>query len=218
MILAFDLSSRRGGIALWGDAKLIARVQWDDPDARHLEFWRQLKTLADRFIEDWRAVDAVVAGRGPGSYAGMRGALIAARMLAAPGPARAIALDSGASLAAAWFRRHPEGGQPLVVAGDARRGAVWYAVFERGAGEMILKVSDWALAPAADFLARLPRDAVIVSSDPSRLIASLAAVARNAAVEEAFPDPAELAREAGRRLACGEDGEPFEPLYMHPPL
>lgn len=218
MILAFDLSSRRGSIALWGDATLIARADWDDPSARHMEFWRELKSLADRFIADWGAVDAVVAGRGPGSYAGMRGALIAARMLAAPGPARAIALDSGASVAAAWFRRRPDSRHPLVVAGDARRGAVWYAVFERPDGDTILKVSDWALAPAAEFLSRLPRDAVVVSSDPTRLSAALSAVGRTATVEEAFPDALELASEGARRLARGEAGEPFEPLYMHPPL
>ena len=107
----------------------------------------------------WNHLRAIAAGRGPGSFSGTRVALMAAQTFALPSRTPVLAVSSGEALAMDVV---PEAGaHPVVIAGDARRGAIWYAVFHRH-GHAVKETQDWTLVPAADFVAKLPDGAWVV--------------------------------------------------------
>lgn len=216
MIFAVELSTRRGGVALLEDESLVAKREWDDPSARHTALWPAMESLVVETQLDWSAVELFAVGRGPGSYSGLRAALTAARMLAAPGGQPVMAVSSGAALAASWYEAHPNQTDDLVVAGDARRGCVWRGIFAKE-GSGIVQRGEWALDPSADFRARYER-ARVASSDPARLRAAIGIPADAAFAEEVFPSAEAVARLAWSRARATIPGEPLEPLYLHPPV
>lgn len=211
MIFAIDLSTRRGEIALATPrGELIAARQWDDPTARHTNLWVMVDSLAREAIPQWEAVSLFAVGRGPGSYSGLRAALIAARMLAAPGNAPVCAINSGAPLALAWYEQHADQTSAVAVAGDARRGHIWCAVFERR-DALVCQLDGWFLVPASEFASRFAGIPVI-SSDPARLAAASGIASDSICLS--FPTASALARIA----AASAKSEPLEPLYLHPPV
>lgn len=216
MIFAVELSTRRGGVALLKDGALVAKRAWDDPSARHTALWPAMESLVAETQLDWSAVELFAVGRGPGSYSGLRAALTAARMLAAPGGQPVMTVSSGAALAASWYEAHPNQTGDLVVAGDARRGSVWRGIFSKEESRVVQR-REWALEPAPDFRARYER-ARVVSSDPARLRAAIGLPADAALAEEAFPSAESVARLAWSRARANLPGEALEPLYLHPPV
>lgn len=217
MILSFELSTRAGSIALCDGAKTIASRVWDDQTARHGEFWPALAALKGETQLDWSALQAIAVGRGPGSFSGLRAALTAARVLATPDACPVLAVSSGAALALEWFDNHADARTPLVVAGDARRGAIWFAIFER-ANSGLRQTRDWSLAPATAFSTFIPTGATIVTSDTARLRAALGAGASTIPLKatDFLPTAIGVARLARQRLQEKLPGEPLEPLYLHP--
>lgn len=217
MILAFELSTRAGSIALCDADRTVATRAWNDPTARHGELWPALASLKDETALDWSALKAIAVGRGPGSFSGLRAAITAARVLATPDNAPVVAISSGSAMAHGWFRDNPEATCQVVVAGDARRGAIWFAVFEK-IGEQIQQAHDWSLAPAREFPPRAPTNAVIITSDIHRLCAALGEGAKQIIPEPAdcFPTASDIAFLARQRMERGLPGEPVEPLYLHP--
>lgn len=216
MIFAIELSTRRGGIALLKDDLIVAARAWDDPSARHAALWLEMKSLVGETKLDWSTVERFAVGRGPGSYSGLRAALTAAQMLAAPGGQSVMAVSSGAALAADWFAAHAHDADELVVAGDARRGCVWYGIFARE-GSAVVQRREWSLLSASVFYGHFEA-ARVVSSDPARLRAAIGLSAQAAFAEEAFPRAEAVARLAWSRVQANSPGEALEPLYLHPPV
>lgn len=217
MILAFELSTRRGSIALCDGEKTLAQRAWDDPAARHATLWPALQDLVKETQLNWPTLKALAVGRGPGSFSGLRAAITTARVLAAPDLHPVVAVSSGEALATDWFHQHAAHTNSVVVAGDARRGAIWFAVFHRH-GEKIKQTTEWSLAPAADFAARIPRDANVLTSDRIRLTAALGRAVNGVTCTpgDHFPSAETVALMAQVRLATNWPGEPLEPLYLHP--
>ncbi|MCO5044587.1 MAG: tRNA (adenosine(37)-N6)-threonylcarbamoyltransferase complex dimerization subunit type 1 TsaB [Kiritimatiellae bacterium] len=215
MILAFEQSSRRGSIALCRASETLAHREWDDPLARHTRMGPALQELLKESNLQWDALTAIAVGRGPGSFSGLRAAITTARVLAAPSAIPVMALSSGAALAHDWFSRQPTNPAPLVVAGDARRGAIWYAIFCPNTPGM-RPSTDWTLAPATEFSARLPANATLATSDRARLLAALGDAASTLEpIEEVFPAATALAHLAQMRFDASLPSEPPEPLYLH---
>ncbi|HMP76898.1 MAG TPA: tRNA (adenosine(37)-N6)-threonylcarbamoyltransferase complex dimerization subunit type 1 TsaB [Kiritimatiellia bacterium] len=215
MILAFECSTRRGQIALCEGETVLAERTWEDAAARHAAFWPALQSLRDETALRWPALDAIAVGRGPGSFSGLRAAITAARVLAAPDHLPVLAISSGEALANELVGAHAAA-DTLVVAGDARRGSIWYGVFGLHHGAM-QQEGEWKLAPAGDFLRRLPPGAQVVTSDAERLAAAIG-VPTESVIRESFPSAATVARLAWRRMQAGIQGDPVEPLYLHPPV
>ena len=215
MILAFECSTRRGQVALCEGETVLAERTGEDATARHAAFWPALLALRDETALRWPTLDAIAVGRGPGSFSGLRAAITAARVLAAPDHLPVMAISSGEALANE-DNVEPAPADTRVVAGDARRGSIWYGVFERHHGAM-RQAGDWALAPAGDFLHRLPPGAQLISSDAGRLAAAIG-VPLQSGIREIFPAAATVARLAWRRMQAGIPGDPVEPLYLHPPV
>lgn len=212
MMLAIELSTRRGSVCLHDGERVVAHEAWDDPAARHPGLYNVLPRIMRDAGAEWLKLSAIAAGRGPGSFSGIRVALTAAQALALPSKLPVIAVSSGEALAQA-VAREPDAPSRIVVAGDARRGTVWYARFHRHGREARIEGA-WALAPADNFAACVPADALLVASDSARLQRATGLTA----VSERLPDAADVAALAWHRLRQGIAGDPPVPLYLHPPV
>lgn len=217
MILAFELSSRRGSVVVHDGSRVVAERTWDEPAARHQALFTAVPEALQEAGVTWNHLNAIAVGRGPGSFSGVRVGLMAARVFALPNATPILAVSSGEALALDLAAE--AGTHPIVVAGDARRGAIWYAVFRRH-GQAVRKEQDWTLVPAADFTRGLPDGAWVAAPEWDRLAAACGP--RDTRLHwmegDHYPPARRVAEWAAAQLASGQTGEPAEPLYLHPPV
>jgi tRNA threonylcarbamoyladenosine biosynthesis protein TsaB len=215
MILAFELSSRHGSVALFDGHRVVAQESWDEPAARHPLLFAAVPRVLRQADVAWTDLRAIAAGRGPGAFSGVRVALMAAQVFALPNRTPVLAVSSGEALALDLVSE--AGAQPIVIAGDARRGSIWYAIFHRH-GEGVKKHQDWTLVPAADFAQHMPEGAWMASPDWARL--SAACGPRESRVhwieEDRYPSATRIAEIAWHTLESDHPREPLIPLYLHP--
>ena len=174
-ILALDGSTATVSLALAADGAVVAESAFDASARRALDLFAAAEALLAQ--AGWSLADVThfVAGRGPGSYTGLRVTLTAARAWALPRGLPVAALSSPAAVAAAWYEGHPARTEDLVVSGDARRGTEWAVRFARDGKTLVRqtgeerlvfpgeKASLWTdalwlprdAAPRAAFLAKL---------------------------------------------------------------
>jgi tRNA threonylcarbamoyl adenosine modification protein YeaZ len=160
MMLAFELSSRAGSVVLHDGTRVVAGESWDDPAARHPAFFSAVPRIMNEADVTWNHLRGIAAGRGPGAFSGVRVGLMAAQAFARPSLTPVLAVSSGEALALEVVQE--SGPHPVVVAGDARRGSIWFAQFHRSE-EGVRKQRDWTLVPAAEFTGQLPDGAWVVS-------------------------------------------------------
>lgn len=202
-IFAIELSSRFGSVALLDDGKVVLEKSWE-------ENFKNRQQLFDSIAEldvDWTTVDCFSVGRGPGAFSGMRIGFTVVNTLAAPDNKPVYALNSGAPLAAQI------GAEKTAVVGDARRGKVWAGVF---AGAELEK--EFQLMELDELDAFIPEGTLVVSPDHDRLTEVLANFNTLEAAGPVFPTAGKLGELVFKRLEQGIGSEPFEPLYMHPPV
>jgi tRNA threonylcarbamoyl adenosine modification protein YeaZ len=200
-IFAIELSSRFGSIAVLEDGKVIREMSWEENFKNRQQLFDSMKELEP----DWDSVDLFSVGRGPGAFSGMRIGFTVINALAAPLKKPVYALNSGAALAAQI------GAEKTVVVGDARRNKVWAGVFFGSEIEKPFELME--LDKLKEFV---PDDALVVSPDQDRLTELLADF--HALEKPAFPTAGKLGELVFQRLEKGIESEPFEPLYMHPPV
>lgn len=202
-IFAIELSSKHGSIALVEDGAVVAEKSW-------VENFKNRQQLFDAMAEigvDWNSVDLFAVGRGPGAFSGMRIGFSVINSLAAPGGKPVYALNSGAALAAQI------GAERTVVVGDARRNKVWAGLFSDGELE-----KEFQLLERDELAAFVPANALVVSPDHDRLEELLENFRSMERAEPVFPTAGKLGQLVFQRLENGHESEPFEPLYMHPPV
>jgi len=200
-IFAIELSSRFGSTALVEDGTIVLEKSWE-------ENFKNRQQLFDSMAEmgiDWDSVDVFAVGRGPGAFSGMRIGFTVVNSLAAPTKKPVYALNSGAALAAQI------GAEKTVVVGDARRNKVWAGIFSGANLETEFKLME--RDELRDFV---PEGALVVSPDQDRIAELLADF--QSLEEPVFPTAGKLAELLFHRLENGIEPEPFEPLYMHPPV
>ena len=127
--------------------------------------------------------------------------------LAAPGGKPIYALNSGAALAAQF------GAARTAVVGDARRNKVWAGVF---AGSRLEK--EFQLLERDELAGFVPEGTLVVSPDHDRLEELLQNFQILEVAEPVFPTAGKLGQLVFQRLENNIESEPFEPLYMHPPV
>ena len=200
-IFAIELSSRFGSIAVVEDGNVVAEERWEE----NFKNRQQLFDAMARLASDWEVFDLFAVGRGPGAFSGMRIGFTVVNALAAPRKMPVYALNSGAAIAAQVE------GERTVVVGDARREKVWAGLFRGTELER-----EFTLLEQDEFRAFVPDDARVASSDLDRLSELLAGL--DVVDHPVFPSAGILGRLVSRRVSEGVEQEPFEPLYMHPPV
>ena len=202
-IFAIELSSKIGSIALVEDGRVVAERSWQ-------ENWKNRRQLFDAMTElaiKWEDVDHFAVGRGPGAFSGLRIAFSVANALAAPGDKPVCALNSGAALAAHY------GAAQTVVVGDARRNQLWAGLF---AGSELDR--EFKLLDPAELAGFVPAGALVVSSDHDRLTELLEPFQTLEEAAPVYPTAGKLGELVFRQLEKDIAPEPFEPLYLHPPV
>lgn len=163
---------------------------------------------------NWRDLDAIAFGRGPGAFTGLRTACAAAQGLALGLSRQALPVDT--LMAMAESARLRRGGHDQWVAMDARMGEVYAAHYRHATGRWHTVVAPSLWAPA-DLIAqwRVQPPACVAGSAVAAFGADLVADARGTVVDAA-PDGAALlacARQAWQDgAAC--DASHALPLYL----
>lgn len=168
-LLAIDRSTDVQSIALATDGGVVCHVL-DEVDARSADWSVKVRDLLAAHGLSFCDLDRIVVGTGPGSFAGIRGALAFAQGLAIGIKAKRAEIASdpivyGLPSAAALVQN---GGMTAVV-GDARRGLFWVAVYE-GARTVV----DLHLVTAEELPSAMSPDASVVTPDGVRIGAFLA--------------------------------------------
>lgn len=167
------------------------------------------QVMADARI-GYGEIDRIAVTTGPGSFTGVRAGVAAARGLALATGAELAGIPSLEVIARAVRDAH--GGGAVAVACDARRGQVYFAIYDSG-GAILHEPAALAAGEAAT---RLPQDGMtLLAGSGAQMVARAAS---GGSVELApgdwLPDAGVLARMAAEREPARA---PVEPLYLRPP-
>lgn len=122
-ILAIETSSPRAGAALYSDGRLLDVREFASDRAHNAVLFRPLGEM----LRTAPPLDLIVVGTGPGSYSGIRVGIAAAMGISLAKNVPMLGLPSVCALGEAYSLER------YALAGDARRGAWWYAEVIGGA-------------------------------------------------------------------------------------
>ena len=173
--LTIDRSTDAQSVAAVGEDGSVEGLALEGADGRSGDWAARV----GEFVAG-RAVDRIVVGTGPGSFAGIRAALAFAQGYAIGSGCKVLGLPSPCALA---------GSGKVAVVGDARRGMRWVALFE--GFEM---ASDVFQVGVEGLAAAVPAGFSVVSPDDPRIGADLMAAFGGAYLGAARPTAEGLAR------------------------
>ena len=131
LILGFDTSAAHCAAALVQGDTVLAQQSVDMAKGQAEALLPMLEDVLAQAGKDWRDLNGLGVGVGPGNFTGIRLAVAAARGLALALRIPAI----GVTIFEARAHGLP---RPLIVAEDARRGEVYVQDFSPSAGEAVL--------------------------------------------------------------------------------
>ena len=156
----------------------------------------------------------VAAGRGPGSFTGIRVALAAAKGFVIATGAQGLGVSCLAAAAHA-ARRAASGDHPVILAtADTRRGSFFVQPFD-GNAAAIADIGEWS----PDGSAAVPqswRGAVVTGPGAAMLAASDDSAGLTPLADAPLLDAMQVARLAMDQLASDLPGDPLLPLYVAP--
>jgi tRNA threonylcarbamoyl adenosine modification protein YeaZ len=162
----------------------------------------------------WEQVGRIAAGRGPGSFVGIRIGLATARGLATSTGVPASGICTLDALGRAMSEQGEGGGLAVL---DARRGEVFVALYS-SQGERLWEPLVTAPEELAERLSDLPAPPRAAGSGAVRFRRELA----DRGVD--IPDDADPVHRVSARHICAlagatgyGDGDPLDPIYLRPP-
>jgi tRNA threonylcarbamoyl adenosine modification protein YeaZ len=196
-------SPRAGGAASPGVTVLAERVTVDARAHGELLAPAVAAVLAEAGVKP-ASLDAVVAGVGPGPFTGLRVGLVTAVALT---QALSIPAYGVCSLDAV----PPNGDRVILVATDARRREIYWAVYADG-----VRIHGPAVGPPDEAAAeaRALGATRAVGDGALRYADALGLPVRD---EHRYPDAGALASLAADRIRSRAPGEPLTPLYLRRP-
>jgi tRNA threonylcarbamoyladenosine biosynthesis protein TsaB len=212
-LLLLETSGRAGWAAL-AEGPHLQDVHRLDEARRHA---RDLAPAVAALLtrRNWRARDlsAVVVGRGPGSYTGLRVGLMSAKAFAYATGCALLGLDTFACLAA----QAPAEINSLEVLADAQQDKVYAQAFARD-GATWRPTSTLAIVRFEDWLAGHDPRSWVTGPGLARWEAHLPATVARADPGQREPTPEVVVQLGLTRFLAGERDDVFtlEPLYLRP--
>jgi len=215
MILGLDTSTEILGLALLREGRVVSSLSL----AIGRSHSEKLPGTLDRFLTEAGALVSDLSGLavsiGPGSFTGLRVGLSLAKGMAST---LGLPLVGVPTLKALAWRYRPSR-LPIGAMLDARKGEVYYALFEEREGTLERNTPDRALSPEA--LANEIRETILFVGSGVRVYGDflknrLGSLAIYASPNPESPDPADIAYLGWQRLRQGErdDLEALEPVYI----
>lgn len=163
-LLAVETSSKVGRLAL-ADAGRVVAEREITAGMRH---GRELLPAIDEALRacGWspRELALLAVSIGPGSFTGLRIAVMFARTLAWQTRVRVVAVPTLRVIA----ENAPAEEQEVAIVCDAQRGGVYWAVYHRGDGGTLTAANDEAVGPPDEVAARLSPRAFLIGSGLAR--------------------------------------------------
>jgi len=214
--LALDTSTAVGSVALLHDGQALGEQHFDrrHGDGNVFDAANSLLRENGRQISE---VELVAVGVGPGSFAGIRAGIAAAKGMALPRGIPIQAIASFDALAVGVVQQTPSQCQRLCVLGDARRGEVCYAFYSREG----LALEGCRLGLLSSVLEPLEAPVWFVSSEMEKFEGMLRASRNDRAwpcSECQYPSALVLGRLAEKRYRHREkpSKDDLEPIYLRP--
>ncbi len=212
-ILALDTSMGACSAAVLRTAEGARRL-----DAFQVEMQRghaeALMPLVDKVLTTAgiaaQDLDLIAATVGPGSFTGVRIAIAAARGFALVTHARLFGTDSLTVMARAAIMDGLAPAGPFAVAVDARRGMLYFGVYDEQGG----KIEGPLLIAPVDAVALLPPELRLAVGSGAQLLADAAGARLEPVLPTLQPSAEALAEIA---LERGETTAVLRPLYLRPP-
>src|SRR5688572_23559161 len=215
-VLALDTSMGACSVALLRASSSV-RVLFTRHQTMQRGHAETLLPMLAEVMEESRSkyadLDLIAATTGPGSFTGVRIAIAAARGLALVTKAKLFGVDSLTVMAHAARGTGIVTDAPLAVAVDARRGMLYFGLYDaQGA-----KCEGPLLIAPEEAAATLPNDLRLAVGSGASLLAE-AARRRGQAIAAALPDlQPSAAALAEIALESGETMPTLRPLYLRPP-
>jgi tRNA threonylcarbamoyladenosine biosynthesis protein TsaB len=191
LILALDTTKAFGSLALSRGSELLEEVTLHAPAGFAHVLYAHLAELLERNGVNVKDVDCFAAAAGPGSFTGVRIGLACIKGLAEAESKPAVAVSNLQALST--FGAAPLRGTVL----DARRGAVYGAVYDAGGG----LVGEETVGPLDAWLRGLPEGELdIVSGDLELSVPGLRVVQAPRAIAGAIASLAFEAYREGRAM------------------
>ena len=215
-ILAFDTALRTCSVAVWIDGWVQARSF--EPRCRgHAEVLipmiNQVCTSASVKMAD---MDRLAVTVGPGTFAGVRIGIAAARGLAVSLSLPLVGITTLEAVAAGAAARLRTAEGHVTVLFDARRGQIYAQSFDPA----LEALAPPRVALPNEVLADLPPGAGVLVGDGVALLGDQMAQARGdlrAIVDESHPDAAVIAKLAAKCEPAPPGSGAPSPLYLRPP-
>jgi tRNA threonylcarbamoyl adenosine modification protein YeaZ len=207
LLLAFDTATPAVTVALHDGLRVLA----SDTTVSSRRHGELLAAMIERVLAAGAAtradLEAVAVGTGPGPYTGLRAGLVTARVLASALGVPAVGvctLDVMAQAAAP-----AAAGREFIVAADARRKEVYWARYAPGG----MRIGEPDVARPAELASAGITASCPIAGEGPVLYPELG----GHPIPPRYPDAAQLAGIAARRLADHAPVGPVEPLYLRRP-
>lgn len=215
-VLALDTCFHACSAALWPGGAAAPVSRCEAMERGHAE--RLVPMIGELFDEAGIPIASlthVLVTHGPGSFTGARIGIAAARALALSTGARVAPLSSLRLMALTALATNPRfAATPLAVAIDARRGELYFELFEAAS----LASAGPALLPAADAARLLPKGTIVVGSGAALVVAEAPdALAISAHCPELHGDARHARFKTEHLLEDAREGPALRPLYLRPP-
>jgi len=215
-ILSIEQSTSVCSVALLRDSETIAENEWTDTRLRNQQIFPILDEMFSRNSVSPAEIDMFATGLGPGSFSGLRCALATLHGLALPGKKPLFGVTSSEALA--WQVMKESGQETVMILGDARRGAIWYAGYEN-AGDIPKTLTPLSLVLAGELTSVLKGVKVVATSHWERIGDLLKEAApRGVTVLERnrTPKAQTIGELTLKRISLGLPSDPLVPVYLHP--
>ena len=213
-LIAVETSSRVGRVALAEDGRVVAEHEIT-AGMRH---GRRLLPTIDEAVRraGWspKGIGLVAVGIGPGSFTGLRIAVMFARTAAWRTGAKVVGVPTLRAIA----ENAPAAERAIAVATDAQRGGVYWATYARADDGSLSQTSGEAVGPPQDVAQHLPREAYLLGGGLDRY-GDLFAAWRRADEPLWWPRASVVAELAWAMHLRSEHtpAESLEPLYVRRP-